>query len=335
MTQGQIRQNRTTKEWVIYAPARSKRPRDYVHREKAPSSPQTKDEDCPFCPGNEDMLPNILAQESLPNGKGWQTRVVPNKYPALHPDEGMERTSDGFQISMPGYGKHVVIIESPRHDVDIADLSIEALKTVIHTYQKRYRILMEEEKNNLVILFRNRGARAGTSLEHPHSQLIAVGLVPYNIRMRQQVAQEYYDDWGRCLYCDLLSHEKREQIRVILENPSFLAFVPYAAEVPYEIWIVPKMHQADFCELGTGEIDHFTSALQEVLRCLNRELGDPDYNYVFSNASRSQIKNKAMHWYLQIRPRLITRAGFEIGSGMHINPSIPEEDAARLRGDHG
>lgn len=329
-----MRQNRTTKEWVIYAPARSKRPRDYPRGEKTTSSSRPKDESCPFCPGNEDMLPGILHQEPSVHGEMWQTRVVPNKYPALIPETGLERTTNGFHIAMPGYGRHEVIVESPRHDLALSNLSIVETAIVIDTYQKRYRTLMEDPKICQVILFRNHGVKAGTSLEHPHSQLIAIGLVPSNIRRRQGVAQEYFDDWGRCLYCEMLTHEKHDQRRVILENASFLAFVPYAAEVPFETWIVPKMHQADFIDLSQDAFEDFSHALKGALIRLDSELGDPDYNYVINTASRSHRKSAYMHWFLQIRPRITTQAGFEIGSGMLINPSLPEEDAAYLRGEN-
>jgi UDPglucose--hexose-1-phosphate uridylyltransferase len=279
------------------------------------------------------MLPGIITQRTSGHGEQWQTRVVPNKFPALTPEIGVARPSDGFYTAMPGYGKHEVIIESPRHDQDLHNLSIKEIGVVVNTYQSRYKALLKDPKIKHVILFRNHGVRAGTSLAHPHSQLIALGLLPTNIRKRHKVAEEYHDDYGRCLYCALVAHEANMRERVILENNSFLGFVPYAAEVPFEIWVLPKKHQADFGELSEGGVKDFSEALKIALTGLDSKPGGPDYNYVINTTSRSHLNSEHMHWFLQIRPRITTPAGFEIGSGMQINPSLPEQDAANLRGD--
>jgi len=334
MSQRQIRQNKTTREWVIYAPDRSKRPRDYLQKGRETRQLPFFDKSCPFCPGNEEMLPNILQQEPLPRGEAWQTRVVPNKYPALTPEASLETSTNDFYLAMPAQGTHEVIIETPRHNRDIAEMSVDEVSTIVSTYQKRYKTLMEDSVNSHVTLFRNHGAKAGTSLEHPHSQIIAVGVKPPYVQRREQVASEYYEKWNRCLYCDLLSHEMQDRRRLLSEDPFFLTFVPFAAEVPFEIWILPRVHQVDFGELTPEEITNFSSALKNALLRLRQALGDPDYNYVINTPSRSHRESASMHWFLQIRPRITTQAGFEIGSGMHINPSLPEEDATYLRGEN-
>jgi UDPglucose--hexose-1-phosphate uridylyltransferase len=333
MSHGQIRQNKITKELVIYAPTRSERPRDYVNWDRNPKRPPSFDKECPFCPGNDDMLPGILEQVSMPRGDEWQTRVVPNKYPALTPDSRLESTKKDFYLTMPAQGAHEVIIESPRHDRDLADMSVDRVAVVISTYQKRYKTLMADTTNSHVILFRNHGVRAGTSLEHPHSQVITTGIKPPYVERREKVAREYYEKWNRCLYCDLLSHEMQDRHRLICVDPYFLTFVPFAAEVPFEIWIMPRVHQADFEELTQLEVTEFSVALKKALLCLRRALGDPDYNYVINTPGRSHRESASMHWFLQIKPRITTPAGFEIGSGMHVNPSLPEADAACLRGE--
>jgi UDPglucose--hexose-1-phosphate uridylyltransferase len=238
---------------------------------------------------------------------------------------------NAFYLAMPAQGSHEVIIETPRHDRDIAEMSIDAIAVIISTYQKRYETLMADTMNSHVTLFRNHGAGAGTSLEHPHSQIIAAGIIPPNVQKREQVAGEYYEKRNCCLYCDLLSHEMQDRRRLIFEDSYFLTFIPFAAEVPFEIWIMPRVHQADFGELTQLEVIEFSVALKNALLRLRRALGDPDYNYVINTPSRSNTQSECMHWYFQIRPRLTKRAGFEIGSGIHINPSLPEKDAAYLR----
>ncbi len=183
----------------------------------------------------------------------------------------------------------------------------------------------------MIIIFRNHGARAGASLIHPHSQLIVTSFVPHHIRWREEEAQRYFDEWGRCVFCDTLDFERREQRRVVLDNKTFLAFVPFAAEVPFEICIMPKKHQADFGDITDEEKADLAYVLREVLGKLHQKLNDPDYNYIINTSARYRAGEPQLHWYLQIRPRLTTRAGFEIGSGISINPSIPEDDAEFLR----
>ena len=185
----------------------------------------------------------------------------------------------------------------------------------------------------MTIIFRNHGVRAGTSLIHPHSQAIVTGMVPNHIRWREEQAQLYFDEWGRCVYCDILEFEMRNPKRVVLENPSFLAFVPFAAEVPFEIWIMPKQHQASFSQISDESKTFLARGLLDILNRLYTKLNDPDYNYIINTAPQYKAGEPQLHWYLQIRPRLTTLAGFEFGSGISINPSIPEEDADFLNAD--
>lgn len=327
MQDGQIRLNKVTREWVIYAPTRRKRPQDFqqVNRAK-PSLPQREGK-CPFCPGNEHMSDAIVLEMPNKEHTCWQTRIVPNKFPALTPNEKKNRRSEGIYLWMPRYGIHEVVVESPDHDLDIVTMPTEAVDIIIETYHKRYIDLMLEHENMMAIIFRNHGMRAGASLSHPHSQIIVTGMVPHHIRWREQEAQQYYDDWARCVYCDILDFEMQNRRRVVQENESFLAFIPYAAEVPFEIWIMPKHHQADFGSISDCEKSDFASILKNVLTKLYEKLNDPDYNYVINTAARYKAEEPQVHWYCQIQPRLTTPAGFELGSGISINPSLPEADA--------
>lgn len=328
---GEIRQNKATKEWVIFAPARGKRPHDFQQHDERPHL-LPYDAGCPFCPGNEPMLPTIIKEWRDETGDRWQTRVVPNKYPALTPEGSIERYTNGINIAMQGYGQHEVIVESPRHDQDIATMAPANVRTIVESYYTRYLDLRQNPCNVLILIFRNHGARAGASLIHPHSQVIATGVVPRAIRWREYEAQRYFDEWGRCVYCDMLAFELSDQRRIILENPSFVAFIPFAAEAPFETWIVPKRHQSDFSEITETEQADLSAALHTILAKLHTKLNDPDYNYTINTSARTTNEPQS-HWYLRVRPRLVTRAGFEIGSGMRINPSLPEADAAFLNGD--
>jgi len=327
----EIRQNKATGQWVIIAPGRGKRPRDHKRTGGEERLLPEREEGCPFCPGNEGMLPSVISESASPTGHGWQIRVVPNKFPALSPDAETGRYDRGIYLAMPGYGRHEVIIESPFHNRQIPDFSPKAVDLLIETYHRRYLDLTREHRNMMVLIFRNHGQRAGTSLVHPHSQIIVTGMVPRYLRWREDEARRYFDEWGRCVYCDILKFELGERKRLVLENESYAVFVPFAAEVPFETWIVPKEHHASFGSISEESKNGLSEALRLILGRFSEKLGNPDYNYIVNTSPHYDSKQPQLHWYLQIRPRLTTRAGFEIGSGISINPSLPEEDAAELR----
>lgn len=325
--ESEFRQNEATGQWVIIAPGRGKRPHDFrQHRERGGRLPAW-DAECPFCPGNERMLPPLITEVPAPGRARWQTRVAPNKFPALTPDKRGERSARGIYLTAPGVGRHEVIIESPDHNTDIPQLPLEEVGLIVETYHRRYLDLTNQDPDMSVIIFRNHGERAGTSLVHPHSQLVATGIVSPKMRLEESEAQRYFDQWGRCVYCDMVTFEEGDRRRVVLETDSFLAFIPFAAEVPFEVWVLPKRHQADFGQISDGEKSDLAPTLQEILARLSGKLGDPDYNYVINSHARYKAEEPALHWFLQIRPRLTTPAGFEIGTGIPINPSVPEEDA--------
>jgi UDPglucose--hexose-1-phosphate uridylyltransferase len=326
----ELRQNNATREWVIYSRVRKNRPRDFSKDRSRPAELPPFDRSCPFCTGNEDLLTPVVWERKSATGPGWLIRVVPNKFPALTTAGSNRRGRHGIYLTMEGHGMHEVVIENPLHNRQLPDMALDEVVALIETYQYRYKALMDNPDNMMVVIFRNHGPLAGTSLVHPHSQIIAMGIVPAHIRSREEEAQRYFDEQGTCVYCDILAFEERDRQRVVFENASYLAFVPFAAGSPFEIWILPKRHAADFGSATSGELRHLAAALQECLGRLSRKLGDPDYNYVINTAARFRGGEPQLHWYLQIRPRITTPAGFEIGSGVSINPSLPEEDAALL-----
>ncbi|EAZ87959.1 galactose-1-phosphate uridylyltransferase [Crocosphaera chwakensis] len=331
METGQIRLNKVTGEWVIYAPSRRKRPQDFQQNSQDSIAFKQSQNHCPFCSDNENKSEQVLLEIKNNQQDHWQTKVVANKFPALNFHENSKRSLEGIYMTMSGYGHHEVVIESPDHQKTIATLSISEIIVIIETYQKRYLKLMEDKEIMMVIIFRNHGKGAGASLRHPHSQIIASSIVPSHRRLQEAEAQRYFDHWARCVYCDILNFEINEKSRVIVENKLFVSFVPFAAEFPCEIWIMPKQHQADFGSITSEEITAFATILKDSLSRLYNKLNNPDYNYVINTAARYKAEEPQLHWYCQIRPRLTTPAGFELGSGISINPSIPEVDAAFLR----
>lgn len=331
MTHNNIRLNRATREWVICAPNRQGRPQEFLNRKPSTIVEAKSTEQCPFCAHSQQPSEKILLEIPAFSGSGWQVRVVPNKYPVLSADVAIKRSLSGvYYLELPGYGHHEIVIETPDHNTTLALMSVPEVEAVIDAYYQRYTELMRIRENLWMIIFRNHGRSAGASLQHPHSQIIATPIVPRHRRWHEDEAQRYFDEWGRCAYCDMLEFEESEQLRVVGGNEHFLAFIPFAAEVPFEVWILPKRHQSDFGAMTKEHRSAFADILKNILARLYYKLNNPDYNYAIITAARYKIEEPQLHWYCQIRPRLTTAAGFEIGSGISINPSLPEVDALFL-----
>ncbi len=256
--------------------------------------------------------------------------MVPNKYPALHP-RATEHDRLKDKGLLEGYGFHEVIIESPLHNADLTSINDAELNAVLAAYRNRSRYLLSEPGIEAVIVFRNHGPGGGASIPHPHAQLIALGLVPPNLALLAEWGQRYHNDYGRCATCEQISGEGKQAQRVVEDSRNFMAFVPFAAEHPFETWIVPKQHQASFVQVSDLQLPEFGSLLRNTLRRLRRIHSDPAYNFVIDSADRQRVSSPYVHWRLRIVPELGNRGGFEIASGMAINPSLPEQDAAILR----
>jgi UDPglucose--hexose-1-phosphate uridylyltransferase len=325
----ELRQNIITREWVIIAQERAKRPHELV----APARPlQTLPQDdphCPFCPGNEGET--TMERFRIAAGDSWQVRVVANKFPALQADGEKVRHIDGIFRSMTAVGYHEVVIEHPRHDLSPADYSVEETVHVIEAYRQRYLALAQDPRIEAVIIFKNHGEGAGTSLQHPHSQIAATPIVPTQIRHRLEEAIRFFDESGDCVFCTALKRELDDGRRIVTRNKDFVAFIPYAALSPFHLWIYPVQHQSSFDEITSRQIPAFAEVLQAVLAKISRSLNNPDYNFSIRSIPAHEGHREYFHWYLTIIPRIARTAGFEIGSGMYINPSIPEESASFLR----
>lgn len=327
----ELRQDPTTKEWVAIAIERAKRPDEFRKRAETETPATGEERLCPFCPGNETLTPEEvfgLRDSGNKNESGWRVRVVPNKFAAFTPGEGARRRDLlRFFHSMEGCGHHEVIVESPEHNQILSLMSDQQILELLHTYKQRYNALRKDPRIKLILLFRNHGPRAGTSLAHPHSQLVAMPIIPLLIRQKYEVAIRHYDDTGRCLYCDVVTEEKSAAKRVVLESPHFLVFHPFASRVPFETWIAPKHHNPCFARIGFEESLELASVLRRVLRGLYDALDNPDFNLIVHTAPVEDEDKPYFLWHIEIHPRLTTPAGFELGTGIYINTAIPEETA--------
>ncbi len=324
----ELRYNLVTGEWVIVASERAKRPEDFVHPRERKALPAWS-ATCPFCPGNERHTPDVAL--ALPAEGPWQVRSVPNRYPALAPTGTAARQGHGYTQTVEGTGRHEVIVETPAHDQSLALLPVEGVALVLEVYRARMRALYEDPRIEHVIVFRNHGPSAGTSLEHPHSQVVGTPVVPGQVRGRLEEALRYFGDSGRCVGCHALAEELADGRRVVASSPGFVAFVPFAALSAFHLWVFPRRHSAYFGDLADSELLDLAGVLKETLLRLRLALDDPDFNLVIRSASPSERAVRYFHWYLSIVPRLSRAAGFELGTGMFINTAQPEASAAFLR----
>jgi len=326
----ELRKDPVTGRWVIISSERGRRPSDF---QEAP--PKRKGGFCPFCAGNERFTPpEILAYRepgTVPNSQGWSLRVVPNKFPALKIEGNLDKTGIGLFDKMNGIGAHEVIIENPSHEMTMTKLPEKKIEDILWAYRDRVIDLKKDPRFQSILIFKNEGEAAGASLEHSHSQLIALPIIPRQVSEEIEGARLYYNYKERCIYCDIVRQEMYAEERNVAENEHFLAITPFAARFPFETWIIPKTHNACFDESQPWEYSSLARILKNVLQRLDKVLNIPPYNYIIHTYPlRSQMR-EFYHWHLEIMPKLIRIAGFEWGSGFYINPTSPEEAAKFLR----
>ena len=325
----EMRRNLISGDWVIIATERAKRPEDFKKKNFEKKVIAEFSEKCPFCPGNEAQTPP--ADLVINKGGKWQVRTCLNKFAALASAGDLNRKNNGIWYSLQGIGRHEVIVETPKHNLTTALLEVDEIKLILNAYQNRYLEIQKNKNVEMIVIFKNHGESAGTSLEHPHSQLIATPVVSAHIRHRLQEAIRFKDETGDCVFCKTLQEELKAEERIILENKYFIVFIPYAAYSPFHIWIFPKRHCSSFAEISAEEKSSLAETLKIILNKIYIKLDNPDYNYVIRSSPLGIGEVDYFHWYLSIIPRLTKTAGFELGSGMYINSALPEASAKFLR----
>lgn len=332
--QPELRKNLVTREWVIIAKGRGKRPSDFVKSGEEEAPLPAHDEKCPFCTGNEGTTPpEVFAMRDGggPNTSGWSVRVVPNKFAALRPDGSDRPRQMGIFSARDGYGAHEVIIESPEHNKDLWEMETSQVESVIEAYRQRFLAYEAGDDLGNVLIFRNHGAAAGTSLVHAHTQLIAMPVMPHQLHVELEGAAAYWEYLGRCVFCALIDHELKSGERVVLETEHFVVLTAFAGRYAFETWIMPKRHAIRFADMSEAEASDLACVLRETLGrmavCLNR----PSYNFAIHTAPPAEHNVRAYHWHMEIFPRITTLGGFELGSDIYINVVAPEDAAQYLR----
>jgi UDPglucose--hexose-1-phosphate uridylyltransferase len=326
--------------WVNISPDRAARP----------SHLGDTADGCPFCPGNErETPPEVLAvrpPDRPADGPGWSLRVVPNRYPALTPAAAGATPSPGVFEAMAAVGRHEVLIETPDHRADWDDLPPAQMARVLRVLWRLVEQHEREPETAYVLAFRNRGQAAGASVAHPHTQILAMPVVPEVIAREVRNAVAHLRRTSRPLAADMLREELADGARVVAENDRFVALVPFAAAFPFEMALYPQTPAARFAELTETDVVPLAELFQDVLGRMKRVLGDPAYNIVLHTAPglRSPATaaladpdeiEAAFHWHFKIVPRAARVDGFEWATGLHVSTVAPEEAAQRLREGSG
>jgi UDPglucose--hexose-1-phosphate uridylyltransferase len=318
----EFRQDPLSRRWVIIGGERAGRPNEFLEAATRATGLQ-----CPFCAGHEADTPPAIATYGA-NGKGkWLVRVVPNKFPAVTPEKSYVVTSD----SAPGFGRHEVIVESPRHVASLSELTDAESEAAFAAYRDRLFQLKGDGPYRYVQIFKNVGPAAGASLEHIHSQLIALPTVPEVIEQELVASGDFFRQHQRSLLLEMLEQEIAAGDRVVAKTDRFVAFCPYASRFAYEVWIVPRQHQPRFEDVEPGELGELSRLAREMIGCIERAIGPVAYNYFLHTQPFDMPAYDHYHWHIEIIPRLTKVAGFEWSTGCFINPYPPESAAAHLR----
>ena len=333
----EIRRDRLHSQYVLIAPERMRRP-DTLAATLTKSTSKT----CPFCEGNEGMTPPEVyaVRENEANASNWKVRVVPNLYKAVQIELEDHSKLLGMFESVSGVGAHEVVIDLPCHDCRMADLDPTEIKDWLSTIAARIADLRQDKRLIHTSIFKNQGEHAGATQQHPHTQIIALPITPTNELNLLERHMQYYRRHGRSKVEDILENERLAEVRIISERGDFTAYCPYASAFPFEVIIAPRRALTNLDELNRDDMLNLAELMKEVFTRLDIQLGNFDFNLAFrlaplnSNFENAPFFPHLKHFYrftIRIIPRIYRLGGFELSTGMLINPVEPEEAAKLLR----
>jgi UDPglucose--hexose-1-phosphate uridylyltransferase len=324
----EVRRDIVTDAWVIVETERDKM---ILQTPVAPTEGT-----CPFCETHERMTPPEIYAIRPPgtarDAPGWRVRVIPSIEPVLRIEGELKHIGVGIHDMVTGVGANEVIVETPMHETKLSNLPSEQIALVLQTYRQRIHDLYQDGRLRYAMIFKNYGKGAGASgVVHSHSELIALPATPRRIKDELDGARNYFAYKERCIFCDIIANEQEAQKRVLMESSNFLVFAPYASRFPYELTIIPRNHSFSYELASDAELANLAEVLKRTLSCLHKTIEDAPYNYILHTAPNLiprpghwlTIKDD-YHWHIEIIPRVRRVAGFEWGSGFHINPIAPE-----------
>lgn len=304
----ELRKDYILDRWVFYASERKNRPKEFKSVNKHSLA------ECFFCPGNENLTPPEIGRVSE-KGK-WSIRWFDNKFPAVDKTGKPEIITNGLFTHSSAYGKHEIIVEQNSHEKQLWDVSVEKLKKILLVYQNRIIELGNQAHTKYVLIFKNHGSDAGTSLIHSHTQVVSLSILPTLIKEEINAVSKF----NKCPYCEIIRKELKSP-RKCFVNKYFIAFAPYASRFNYEVWIFPRWHVNSITQISKDKLIYQAEILLKVLRKLRGI--NASYNFYLHNSPNK----KNLHYHIEILPRLATWAGFELATDFTINSVLPEDAA--------
>lgn len=332
----ELRKDPIVGRWVIIATERGRRPGNFVDS----ADHATDAKDCPFCDDKESREVYAL-RDGEDAQSSWKVRVLESGTPLFDGSGSVRRRGHGLYDVCDSFGAHEVVIETPEHVANMADLSVDQIKNVFETYALRINHHRKNSDFQYALAYKNYGKAAGSRLiGHARSQIMATPVNPIRVKDKISGAKKYYEYHERCLFCDLIRQEKKSPDRVVVETQHFLAITPFASRFPFEVWVLPKHHACDFAQGVAGYEGDLAKMMKELLLRIKVGLEDPAYNYVIhtapfkmdhSDGVKYRTIEQDYHWHMEVMPRLTRVAGFEKGTGFYICPIPPESTAQFLR----
>jgi len=327
----ELRFDLVSKDWVVIATGRAKRPEMFKkEKEKFIEDPKKA---CPFCKIETQQRPTLIyvnGKKKPVLSKDWTLAVIPNKYPAVVAGDSLNERAEGPYQKMDGIGFHEVVVTRD-HSKDMSLMGAERVKEVMDAYQERYLDLMNEKYINYISIFHNHGKRAGASITHPHSQIMAIPVTDPDIENSLINSRRYWEFHEKCLHCEMIKWDREDGRRIVFENDDFIAVCPFASRMAFTVRIYPKAHSSYFERVNNEQKKALAEVFSSVLSKLRKALGDPSYNFFLRTSPCDGKDHNHYHWHFEILPRTSIQAGFEFGAGIEISTIEPETAAEYLR----
>lgn len=331
-----LRKDPVVGRWVIIATERARRPGNIVDTTQRAVMEAVS---CPYCGNHLSAIDSIKDETRSDQNERWLVKVLASPNPLFQTGSATSLPSDELYEVISPIGVNEIVIESPEHVANMADLDVAQIQRVIEVWQRRFKALQSNNAFQYIQAYKNYGVAAGSrNIGHARSHVLGLPVIPLRVQEKLHGAQRYFEEQKRCLYCELIQKEEETPVRIIEQNEHFTAFVPFAARYLFEVWVIPRQHHCRFADGITGQEE----ALARILKCLLRRfqmgLNDPAYNLLIESAplflnpsDLSALCEKAYHWHLELLPRLTRLAGFEKGTDFFICPAPPEQTAEFLR----
>lgn len=323
----EIRRDPFTNEEVVIVVERSKRPSDWIVKDNYKDAKAKKSSNCFFCRGNEKATPRESFRINDMDGD-WIVRSFPNKFPILSHNSGNSKGREELFDVINGTGIHEVIVEHYGHDKNFFNMTINEYEYMLLAYRERYTVLYNEPSTRYVSLFKNYLKEAGASLNHPHSQIISLPIVPNKIMVELHNCKKFYNDRGDSLHEVIIREEERRVDRVILETDTFIVIAPFASKYKYETEIIYKKDDL-FESISDSTIGELSEVFFDLFNRYRKAFGIFPFNLILHGHPKS-MENIPYKWHFHIRPRLSCHAGFELSTGIYVNDVSPEETAELL-----